>query len=156
MSSNRVIGKDGGLPWKIPEDSRFFRDKTMGHIMLMGRTTFDSFGRPLPGRLHVVVTRQMDYRPAGAQVFHSLESALLFCRSQTQEWGNEVFIVGGAEIYRELLPITERIYMTEIDQEFQGDAYFPEIDPDEFTETARSSRTEPLPYHFVTYDRKAR
>lgn len=153
MASNRVIGRDGGLPWKIPEDSKFFRTMTTGHIMLMGRKTFESFGKPLPGRLHVVLTRQKDYRPEGAHVFHESQRALDFCASQTEKWGDEVFIVGGAEIYGLLLPQTKRIYLTEIDAAFDGDAIFPEFSKSEFQEVNRSSRPGEPKYDFVTYER---
>ncbi len=156
MSSNRVIGKDGGLPWKIPEDTKFFRDMTMGHIMLMGRKTFDSLGKPLPGRLHVILTRQKDFAaPAGTHLFHDVKEALTFCESQTPKWGEEVFLVGGAEMYRLLLPQTDRIYLTEIDAEFEGDAYFPTFSADEFSEVSRRTCSAiGLPdYHFVTYER---
>jgi dihydrofolate reductase len=156
MASNRVIGKDGTLPWKIPEDMKFFRDKTMGHIMLMGRKTFESFGKPLPGRLHVVVSRQKGYAPAGAHVFHSCSEALEFCRSQTAKWGDEVFLVGGGEIYKEMLPVTDRIYLTEIHVPFDGDARFPDFDHNDFAETERLKRTEPVAFDFVTYDRHSK
>lgn len=153
MAANRVIGKDGDLPWRIPEDLKFFREKTMGHIMIMGRKTFDSLGKPLPGRLHVVLTRQKDYAPEGAHVFHTVEEALDFCRKQTNQWGDEVFVVGGGDIFREFLPMTDRIYLTEIHKEFEGDAFFPEFDKSLFREVSRSSRREPIPFDFVTYER---
>jgi dihydrofolate reductase len=154
MAENRVIGKDGTLPWKIPEDTKFFRDKTMGHIMLMGRKTFESFGKLLPGRLHVVVSRQKSYQPVGAHVFQSCDEALQFCKTQTAKWGDEVFLVGGGELYRELLSVTDRIYLTEIHLPFEGDARFPEFDKKVFIETERLKRTEPVPFDFVTYHRK--
>ncbi len=154
MASNRVIGKDGGLPWHIPEDLKFFKEKTSGHIMVMGRKTFESLGRPLPKRLHVVITRQKDYRPEGAYVFNSVDEAVAFCRTQTEKWGDEVFIVGGGDIFREMLPITNRIYLTEIKQAYPGNATFPEFDKAKFQEVERSSRTEPEPYDFVVYDRR--
>lgn len=155
-SANRVIGKNGDLPWRIPEDFKFFKDKTMGHIMLMGRKTFESLpnGRPLPGRLHVVISRRKDYHPEGAHVFGTIDEAVAFCRTQTQKWGDEVFIIGGGEIFKEMLPVTDRIYLTEIHQNFEGDAFFPEFDKSVFQETERSPRSEPLPYDFVTYERK--
>src|SRR5262249_7601011 len=149
MAKNRVIGKDGVLPWRIPEDFKFFKNKTTGHIMIMGRKTFESLGGPLPNRLHVVITRQRDYHPAGAHVFHSVDKALEFCRQQTTKWGDEVFIVGGGEIYREMLPVTDRIYLTEIHQDFDGDARFPEFSAQDFREVERSPRIEPVAYDFV-------
>jgi dihydrofolate reductase len=153
MANNRVIGNEGGLPWSIPEDMKFFRDKTMNHIMLMGRKTFESFPGLLPKRLHVVITRQKDFHPAGAHVFHDISQALEFCKAQTAQWGKEVFIVGGGQIYKELLPMTDRIYLTEIHKSIAGDAYFPELPPGEFQETERKQRFEPVAFDFVTYER---
>ena len=152
MSENRVIGKDGGLPWRIPEDFKFFKDTTMGHIMLMGRKTFASMG-VLPGRLSVIISRQKDFQPEGAHVFSSIEEALTFCRTKTAEYGDEVFIVGGGDIYRQMMPITDRIYLTEIHQPFQGDAHFPEFSASEFKETERRHRDQPVPFDFVIYER---
>ena len=155
MASNRVIGTNGDLPWKIPEDFKFFKDKTMGHIMIMGRKTYDSFGgTPLPGRLHIVITRQKDYAPPGVHVFNTIDEALAFSRTQVEKWGNEVFIIGGGEIYSAMLPVTNRIYLTEIHCEFPGDTRFPEFDKSVFREVARTSRTLPVPFDFVTYERK--
>jgi dihydrofolate reductase len=154
MAANRVIGRDGGLPWRLPEDFKFFKDKTMGHIMLMGRKTFESLGKPLPGRLHVVITRQADYRAPGAHVYTTLKDALEFCRTQTPKWGEEVFLIGGGEIYREALPVTDRIYLTEIKAEFPGDARFPEFSANDFKEIERRPGKEQIPYDFVTYERQ--
>lgn len=154
MSQNRAIGKNGKLPWNIPEDLKFFKEKTRGHIMIMGRKTFESLPGVLPSRLHVVITRQAGYEHEGAVVFPDVKSAVEFCRTQTTKWGDEVFIVGGGEIYKEMLPITDRIYLTEIFRTFDGDAFFPEFDKNEFTETQRLHRTEPLPFDFVTYERR--
>ncbi len=158
MAANRVIGRDGDLPWDIPEDMQFFRNKTKGHIMVMGRKTFESFPKLLPGRLHVIVTRQADYRPEGTHVFHDLKSALEFCRHKTlqekERWGDEVFVVGGGEIYKQALPFTDRIYLTEIHQEVEGDTKFPEFDKNVFHEIERHSRTQPVNFDFVTYERE--
>lgn len=153
MAKNRVIGSNGDLPWRIPEDFKFFKDKTTGHMMIMGRKTFESLGGPLPNRLHVVITRQKDYSPEGAIVFHSVKEAVDYCRTQTAKWGDEVFIAGGGEIYKEMLPITDRIYLTEIQKEFPGDAKFPEFSKTEFKEVERRHREQPVPFDFVTYER---
>jgi dihydrofolate reductase len=109
MASNRVIGKDGDLPWKIPEDFKFFRDKTMGRVMIMGRKTFETLGKPLPGRLHIVITRQTGYSPEGAIVVNNAKDALKVAQTKIAEWGSEIFVIGGGEIYSELLPQTQRI-----------------------------------------------
>lgn len=155
MAANRVIGRAGELPWNLPEDLKFFRDKTKGHIIIMGRKTFESLGKLLPGRLHVIITRQANYQAPGAHVFDSLDKAFSFCRTQTAEWGDEVFIVGGGEIYREALPHTDRIYLTEIKADFPGDARFPEFHREEFHEVSRRSGSDSIPYDFVTYERRA-
>jgi dihydrofolate reductase len=153
MAKNRVIGASGDLPWRIPEDFKFFKTKTSGHMMIMGRKTFESLGGPLPNRLHVVITRQKDYAPEGAVVFHTVKEAVDYCRTQTEKWGDEVFIAGGGEIYKEMLPITDRIYLTEIQKDFPGDAKFPEFSKTEFKEVERKHREEPVPFDFVTYER---
>lgn len=153
MSSNRVIGKDGGLPWSLPDDMKFFRDKTIGHIMVMGRKTFESFGKPLPKRLHLIISRRKDYQPEGAIVFSSVMDALTYCKTKTGEWGDEIFIVGGGEIYKEALPFTNRIYLTEIKKEFDGHACFPEFNKSDFRESSRRPGKEEIPYDFVVYDR---
>ena len=158
MAANRVIGTDGDLPWSIPEDMKFFKEKTMGHVILMGRKTYDSFkGRLLPRRLHVVITRQKDFHAPGAHVFSSVDDALNFCReactTQNDKWGNEIFVIGGGEIYTALLPSTDCVYLTEIHQNFEGDARFPALPPGEFHETARQPHQGPVPFDFVTYER---
>lgn len=155
MAANRVIGKDGTLPWHLPEDLKFFKDTTKGHIIIMGRKTFESLGKPLPNRLHVVITRQADFHADGAHVFQTIDEAVTFCRTQTAKWGDEVFIVGGGEIYRAMLPITNRIYLTEIHRPYAGDATFPEFDKSLFKEIERRTRTEPEPFDFVVYERRA-
>lgn len=160
MAANRVIGSQGDLPWSIPEDMKFFKEKTAGHVILMGRKTFDSFkGRLLPRRLHVVITRQKDYQVPGVHVFASVEAALQFCKAtcetQSAQWGNEIFVIGGGEIYKTLLPSTDCVYLTEIHQDFEGDARFPELPPGEFQETARRPHQGSVPFDFVTYERKS-
>ncbi len=154
MSSNRVIGKDGQLPWYLPEDLKFFKEKTSGHMLIMGRKTFESLGRSLPNRLHVVITRQKNYQPVGAHVFNSVPEAIAFCQTQTDMWGDEVFVVGGGDIFREMLPMTNKIYLTEIKQAYSGDATFPEFDNTQFREIERRPRTEPEAYDFVLYERR--
>jgi dihydrofolate reductase len=154
MAANRAIGKENGLPWSIPEDFKFFKDKTMGHIMIMGRKTFDSLGGPLPGRMHIVITRQKDLKLDGASVVSSPNEAVDMARQNLDKYGNEVFIIGGAEIYNLMMPLTDRIYLTEISVPFAGDAYFPEFNKDQFRETERKARPGPPAFDFVTYDRR--
>jgi dihydrofolate reductase len=115
-----VIGADGRMPWHLPEDLRMFRKLTMGGVVVMGRKTFESIGKPLPGRTNVVITRQTDFHPEGAEVVHSLGEAL--------EKHPDCFIIGGAEIYRQALPLADRLYMTKIKTAYKGDTIFPKTD----------------------------
>lgn len=152
ISRNRVIGAQGALPWHLPEDLKYFKRLTMGHPIIMGRKTFESIGRLLPGRSNVVVTRKPDYRAPGAVVVASLEEALAACRDT-----DEVFVIGGAEIFRQLLNRAERIYATELLADFEGDVVFPEYDPSRWREVSREKhRDGDLEYHFVVYERKDR
>lgn len=155
-AKNRVIGKNGDLPWDLPEDMKYFKDKTKGHIIIMGRKTFDSFkGRTLPQRLHIVISRQPELIPLlnGVIAVSSLEEALKIAKSQIGTWPEEVFIIGGGEIYKSALPFSDRIYLTEIDEVFDGDAHFPELNPNEFKLTQSIPRNSPLSFSFNTYER---
>lgn len=120
---NRLIGRDNGLPWRLSFDLQRFKRLTTGHAVVMGRKTHESIGRPLPNRLNVVVTRQAAYRAEGCTVVHSLDDALEACRDQ-----EEVFIIGGASIYAEAMPLANRLYLTRVDAALEGDAWFPELD----------------------------
>ena len=152
MASNRTIGLDNTLPWRIPEDLKHFKALTMGHHMIMGRKTFESIGRPLPGRTTVVVSRGRNLKIDGCIVAHSLAEALAACASDP-----EVFVVGGADIYAQALGLAGTLYITEIQQDIAGDAWFPEFDRGAWQETSREKRSQsepqPLEYHFVTYRR---
>jgi len=150
MSLNRVIGKNNQLPWKISEDLKRFKTITTGHPIVMGRKTFESIGRVLPHRENIIISRQMGYRVEGAQVVQSLEGALELCKGKT----DEVFIIGGAEIYRLALSQTDRLYLTLIHQEIEGDAFFPEFARSEFTEVSREDHQDPIPYSFLVLDRR--
>ena len=156
MAKNRVIGVDGKLPWDLPEDLKYFKDKTKNHIIVMGRKTFESLPKPLPHRLHVVITRQQDYKaPEGVHVFNDIEKAFDFCKDKTQskQWDEEVFIIGGGEIYKKTLPQTDLLYLTEIDQEFTGDATYPEFG-EEFSISSKEDRFDPINYSFCLYKRR--
>lgn len=156
MSQNRVIGTQNKLPWHIPEDLKFFRDTTRGHIMIMGRKTFDSIGgKPLPQRFHIVISRQ-DLQSTHPLVKYvkTLEEAIEVAKTLTPQWGDEVFIVGGGEIYKQSLPVTDKIYLTVIYQDFEGDTYYPELPEAQFELVAKSDRTEPVRFSFLTYQRK--
>lgn len=152
MAQNRTIGIDNTLPWRIPEDLKHFKTLTMGHHMIMGRKTFESIGRPLPGRTTVVVSRDRNLKIDGCVVAHSLAEALAACASDP-----EVFVVGGADIYAQALGLANALYITEIRQDVAGDAWFPEFDRETWQEVAREKRSQsepqPLEYDFVTYRR---
>jgi dihydrofolate reductase len=153
MAKNRVIGRDNTLPWRLSADLQRFKRLTLGHTLVMGRKTYESIGRPLPGRRMVVITRQKDFRPEGVQVVHSLEEALAAAPADEQE----LFIGGGEQIYRQALPLTDRLYLTVIERDVEGDAHFPELDPSDWEqveEEAHLGAEEPLPYRFLTYDRR--
>ncbi len=156
MSQNRVIGSQNKLPWNIPEDLKFFRETTKGHIMIMGRKTFDSLGaKPLPQRYHIVITRQdrQSTNPL-VQYVKTLEKALDAAQLLTPQWGDEVFIVGGGEIYKQSMHLTDKIYLTVIYQDFEGDTYYPEIPLGKFALTSKSDRSMPVPFSFLTYIKK--
>lgn len=159
MAKNGVIGSANSLPWHIPEDLKFFKEKTRGHILIMGRKTFASLGKPLPHRLHIVISRQPDFAPPGIIRAHSLAEACLLAHDHIPpngtQWPEEVFICGGGEIYRESMSRVDRIYLTRIEREFPGDTYYPAIDLKQFSETARREVPGEVPLIFLQYDRKA-
>ncbi|MAH02147.1 type 3 dihydrofolate reductase [Candidatus Woesearchaeota archaeon] len=131
MDKNRVIGKGGKLPWNLPADMKYFKDKTLGKPIIMGRKTYESLGKPLPNRTNIIITRDRDYKAEGCIVVHSAEEAL-----KAAEGDEEVMIIGGSQIYKELLPKTNRMYLTIVDADFEGDTFFPEYDVKEWKETA--------------------
>ncbi|WP_332908518.1 dihydrofolate reductase [Paenibacillus roseus] len=153
MAKNRTIGIENKLPWKLPEDMAFFRRTTTGNTVLMGRKTFESFGsRPLKNRLNVVMTRSADYVPEGCEIVHSVAEAL------DRYSGADLFVIGGEEIYRQLLPYADRILLTEIDEEFEGDSFFPEFAKNEWEliDSVKGIKHEdnPYSYYFQTYQRR--
>ncbi len=150
MSENRVIGHRNRIPWSIPSDLKRFSEITMGHSVIFGRKTFESIGRPLPGRKNIVVTGQQQYQAEGASVAHSVEDALALCTAE-----DEVFICGGEPIYRALITQADRIYLTVVHGFYAGDAFFPEI-PTAFVEVSREEVQEDIPYTFIRYERKTR
>ncbi|MFN7571865.1 MAG: dihydrofolate reductase [Betaproteobacteria bacterium] len=147
----RGIGKDGRMPWRLPEDMAYFKRTTMGHPIVMGRKTWDSLGRALPGRRNLVVTRNGALQAAGAEVFDSLDAALADCADAA-----EVFVIGGGEVYAQALPRADRVLATEIDAEFAADTFFPPL-PAVFSATQREHRPptgeRPYGFTFVTYER---
>ena len=151
MSENRVIGQDNHMPWHISEDLKFFKRTTLGKPVIMGRKTFESIGKPLPERPNLVVTRNPDWSADGVQVFTSLRGAL----EAAQKLGEEIIIGGGAEIYRQALPLTDKIYLTYIHKTIEGDTFFPEFDAGAWQETAREERVSEkgLAFSWVTLER---
>lgn len=152
LSSNGVIGAGGRLPWHLPEDLKYFKAQTLGCPVIMGRRTWESIGRPLPGRRNVVVSRNPALRAAGANIADSLEDAIAQCTGEAK-----VFVIGGGDLYRAALPLADRILLTEIHREFAGDVCFPEFDRDEWRETERLPNTaaDGLRFDFVRYERTA-
>ena len=149
MASNRVIGNRGDIPWKIQGEQKMFKEITMGHTVIMGRKTYESIGRPLPGRTNIFITRQSGYQADGCIVVHDLGSALKSCPAGEKE----AFICGGGQLYREAMPETDRVYLTLLSREVQGDTYFPDISEDEF-KLSRSEHIDGVePYDFLVYDR---
>lgn len=136
---NGVIGKDNAMPWKIPGEQAYFKRVTMGHPIIMGRRTWESIGRPLPGRRSIVVTRNSDYAAPGAEVVASLDAALALCSEAA-----EAFVIGGAELYRAALPHADRLLITEIDHDYDGDTYWPSLDDAQWREAGREHHA-PVP-----------
>lgn len=155
---NGVIGRNNALPWHLPEDLRYFKRVTMGKPIVMGRKTWESIGRPLPGRTNIVITRRPDYAAEGARVVGSLEEALSLAEDIALIDGtDELLVIGGAEIYRAALPLASRLYLTEVHADVPGDAYLPEVDWAQWREVSResfaASETNPYDYSFVVYER---
>lgn len=129
-SLNGVIGRDGGLPWHIPEDLKYFRKNTVGHAIIMGRKTYDSIGRPLPKRRNIVVTRQANLALSGCEVVHSLEAALAMAWMEDEE----PRVIGGATLYAQAMPQATRLFLTEVQEHIEGDTFFPEWIPSQWHE----------------------
>ncbi|SFN24383.1 dihydrofolate reductase [Formivibrio citricus] len=149
VARNRAIGLDNQLLWRLPEDLKRFKALTTGHPILMGRKTFESLGRPLPGRRNVVVSRNPEWQTAGAEVFASLEAALAACAG-----AEKVFVIGGAEIYRQALPLTDVLDLTEVDDAPHGDVFFPELEAAVWQEVSREAHQDAasgIRYDFVEY-----
>lgn len=148
VARNGVIGADGAMPWHLPEDLAHFKRTTMGRTVVMGRRTWDSIGRPLPGRRTIVVTRQLGWLQPGVETAHSLVQALSLAGPE-----GEVFVAGGGQIYGEAMPWAQRMLITEVDQLPTGDVRFPRIDMEQWDETGRDVHEG---YAFVTYTRRGR
>jgi dihydrofolate reductase len=154
MDEAKAIGKNNQLPWHLPEDLKFFKQITMGHPIAMGRKTFESIGRPLPGRENIIITRNDAYKREGCTVFYSVADFIAYCQQKAEE----VFVIGGAEIFQETFSYAERLYITHIHHEFSGDTFFPEFDEHNWELTSRSmgikNEQNPYDYDFCLYVRK--
>lgn len=152
MSKNRVIGKDNALPWNMPNDMKHFRNLTRGKPVIMGRKTYESIGKPLPNRLNIIITRDQEYRAEGCNVVHSIDEAIAAAQGN-----DEIMVIGGSQIYKEFLPKANRMYLTFIEAEIDGDAYFPAYNAEEWTETSYEEHARdaenPHNYAFVTLER---
>lgn len=148
IAKNGAIGINNTLPWHLPEDLKRFKALTMGHHIVMGRKTYESLGRLLPGRTSVIVTRNQGYKVEGALVAHSLQDAIALCEDD-----DEVFLIGGAELYQDGLKLANKLYITEIALEVEGDAFFPDFSHQEWFETTRDAHVsaQGLAFSYVTY-----
>ncbi|MDO9050290.1 MAG: dihydrofolate reductase [Methylotenera sp.] len=151
VAHHRVIGINNTLPWHLPEDLKRFKALTMGHHIIMGRKTYESLGRLLPGRTTVIVTRNTDYKVEDALIANSLQEAIALCKGD-----DEAFLIGGAELYQEGLRLSNKLYITEIPLDVDGDAFFPEYQSEEWLESSREAHTsaQGLNFSYVIYNRK--
>lgn len=159
VASNGVVGRDNALPWHLPNDLAYFKRTTLGKPVVMGRRTFESIGRPLPGRCNIVVSRNPEFSAAGVAVVSSLEAALARARERALEDGvGEVMVIGGAGLYAEALPLADRLYVTEVHAEVEGDTYLPPVDWAAWQEVSRDDHkacdSNPFDYSFVVFQRR--
>lgn len=157
-SQNNVIGLDNQLPWHLPEDLQYFKSVTMGKPILMGRKTYDSIGRPLPGRTNIVMTRDANWTADGVEVVNDLDSAIAASKKACAAAGSdELMIIGGEQIYRKFLPVASKLYLTKVEAEIEGDAYFPAIDSTQWQQVAEKipEKVGNYSYRFVVLERIA-
>ena len=159
MAQNRVIGRNNSLPWYLPEDLKYFRRITMGKPVIMGRKTFESIGKPLPGRTNIVITHNPKFQAEGVNCVHSIEAALGLCESLAEIDGtDEAMVIGGAEIYSLALPMADRLYLTQVHADVEGDAFFPELDYSHWQEIGRedfeSAGSNPYNYSFLVFEKQ--
>lgn len=160
VADNGVIGRNNSLPWHLPEDLRYFKRVTLGKPVVMGRKTFESIGRPLPGRANIVITRSHEWSVDGASVVNSLDEALrLAADIAALDGTDELMVIGGAEIYTNAIPLAQRLYLTQVHADVEGDARLPEIDWSRWREVSRerfaASEDNPYDYSFVVFERTA-
>ncbi|TCP27062.1 dihydrofolate reductase [Scopulibacillus darangshiensis] len=153
MDENRIIGKNNDLPWRLPNDLKFFKRLTMGHTIVMGRKTLESFKKPLPGRRNVVLTKNKDYYPAGCDIFHSVDAIL-----DMDSPNREIFVIGGSQIFNAFFPYVDRLYITLIEHSFAGDTYFEGFDESEWELVSDRKgivdEKNRYPHRFLIYDRR--
>lgn len=153
MDEQGAIGKENNLPWHIPDDLRHFKRITMGHPIIMGRKTYESIGKPLPGRENIVITRSMNFTAPGCKIFQDINELLDYCKEKDEEY----FIIGGAEIFRLFLPYVDKMYVTKIYHEFNGDVFLPNLDWNAFIpvtqEKGPKDEKVPYDYEYITYER---
>lgn len=151
VARNGAIGKDNALLWRLPEDLKFFKRTTLGCPVIMGRKTFESIGRPLPGRRNIVITRNTAWQHEGVEVAHTLEAAQARVADQAR-----VFVIGGGELYAQALPQADELILTEVDADFDADTFFPPWDRSAFNEVSRETHQAEAgwPYHVVVYQRR--
>jgi dihydrofolate reductase len=154
MAQNRVIGKDNRMPWRLPADLAYFKRATMGHPVVMGRKTYESIGKPLPGRRNIILTRDPDFRAEGCEIYHSIGEVLALAQADEDQ---ELFIIGGDSVYSAFFPYADRLYLTLLEQYFAGDAFFPEIDPRKWRLVSRTrgetNKKNPYEYSFLIYEK---
>lgn len=158
MATNRVIGRNNNLPWHLPNDLKYFKQATMGKPIMMGRKTFESIGRPLPGRTNIVITRDQSYSAEGIRIVHSIDEALALAESiALLDGAKELMVIGGEQLYQAILPRAQRLYLTHVYAEVKGDAWFPVVDFDQWQELGREDFSadgpNPYDYSFVVYNR---
>lgn len=155
VAENGVIGRQNDLPWHLPDDFAYFKRKTSHHPIIMGRKSLEALGKPLPNRTNIVVTRNAQFQVAGVTVVHTLDDAIAEAQTVNKE---EIFVIGGAEIYAMALPIATTLYLTEIHKAYDGDAYFPEYDKNEWDEVSRvphpADERHEVGFDFVEYERR--
>ncbi len=161
VAQNRVIGNNNALPWRLPKDLAYFKKVTMGYPIIMGRKTYESIGRPLPGRRSIVVTRQREWRCEGVDVVFSLEGAIVKAKEIAAEGGlTEVMLIGGASLYEQALQLATKLYITEVESSVEGDTVFPEYDLSQWElfskESHKSDTSNPYGYSFAVYHRIAK
>ncbi len=152
MDDNQLIGNHGKLPWHLPEDLRYFKKMTLGKTVIMGRKTYESIGKPLPNRRNIIISHNAQFEAKGCEVKSDIGSALECVKNNF-----EVFIMGGALIYQQMLPLAEWLYITHVEGKYQGDAYFPKFDAQNYREVSRESHQNDgnaLIYHFIILQKK--